>query len=103
MVFDLRCLPNPHWVDNLRPLTGRDPAVAKYLQAEPMVTEMFEDISDYLNTWLPRFEANARVYMTVALGCTGGQHRRVYLSERLGNHFKQSIDNVLIRHRELQK
>jgi UPF0042 nucleotide-binding protein len=101
MVFDLRCLPNPHWQDDLRPLTGRDAAVERFLQTQPMVNEMFEDISGYLDTWIPSFEANARVYMTVALGCTGGQHRSVYLCERLGAHFKQNFANVLVRHREL--
>jgi UPF0042 nucleotide-binding protein len=101
MVFDLRCLPNPHWEEDLRPLTGRDAAVERFLQAQPMVNRMFEDITGYLDTWIPSFEANARVYMTVALGCTGGQHRSVYLCERLGAHFKQNFDNVLVRHREL--
>jgi len=101
MVFDLRCLPNPHWEEDLRPLTGRDAAVERFLQAQPMVNRMFEDITGYLDTWIPSFEANARVYMTVALGCTGGQHLSVYLCERLGAHFKQNFDNVLVRHREL--
>lgn len=101
MVFDLRCLPNPHWEEDLRPLTGKDPSVERFLQAQPMVNEMFGDITGYLDTWIPSFEANARVYMTVALGCTGGQHRSVYLCERLGAHFKQNFENVLIRHREL--
>ncbi|MEM9622769.1 MAG: RNase adapter RapZ [Pseudomonadota bacterium] len=101
MVFDVRCLPNPHWVDNLRSLTGREQPVIDYLQDEPLVTEMFNDIATYLTDWIPRFEANARVYMTVAVGCTGGQHRSVYLTERLARHFSADFENVLVRHREL--
>ena len=103
VVFDLRCLPNPHWVEDLRPLTGRDAEVAEFLAAEPLVTEMFDDIARYLATWIPRFEDNARVYMTVALGCTGGQHRSVYIAERLADHFAGRYDNVLLRHRELDR
>jgi len=102
LVFDLRCLPNPHWVEDLRPLTGRDTKVADYLAAEPLVEEMFNDIANYLTSWIPRFEENARVYMTVALGCTGGQHRSVYIAERLTTHFAQTYENVLLRHRELR-
>ena len=101
LVFDLRCLPNPHWVEALRPLTGRDKAVATYLADEPLVEEMFNDIANYLTSWIPRFEENARVYMTVALGCTGGQHRSVYIAERLTTHFSAIYENVLLRHREL--
>lgn len=102
LVFDLRCLPNPHWEEHLRPLTGKDDAVKAYLGAEPLVAEMLEDITAYLDTWIPRFEANARVYMTVALGCTGGQHRSVYMAERLTDHFSERFENVLLRHRELR-
>lgn len=101
VVFDLRCLPNPYWNEDLRPLNGRDPTVTQFLAGEDLVNEMFDDIAQYLATWIPRFEANARVYMTVALGCTGGQHRSVYLAERLAAHFGERFDNVLLRHREL--
>lgn len=100
-VFDLRCLPNPHWDENLRPLNGTDQAVQHFLAEQDLVNEMFADIAQYLHSWIPRFEANARVYMTVALGCTGGQHRSVYLAERLATHFGEHFDNVLVRHREL--
>ena len=103
VVFDLRCLPNPHWVEGLRPLTGRDAAVRDYLAEQEMVQQMIGDISQYLDTWIPRFEANARVYMTVALGCTGGQHRSVYVAERMAEHFQPQYHNVLVRHRELSK
>ena len=101
LVFDLRCLPNPHWESGLRPLSGLDSPVQDYLNGKDMVEEMFNDISSYLHTWIPKFEANARVYMTIALGCTGGQHRSVYMAERLGAHFAEQFPNVLVRHREM--
>jgi UPF0042 nucleotide-binding protein len=103
MVFDLRCLPNPHWIEELRPLTGLDQAVASYLENEALVNGMFDDIGGYLAKWIPQFEANARVYMTVAIGCTGGQHRSVYMAARLGQHFGLNMDSVLVRHRELDR
>lgn len=101
LVFDLRCLPNPYWQAELRALTGRDAPVQAYLDQEPLVTEMFDDIADFLMRWIPRFQENSRVYMTVALGCTGGQHRSVYLAERLATHFRGNFEHVLVRHREL--
>ncbi len=88
-VFDLRCLPNPHWNPELRTLSGLDQPVMDYLQDQPMVNEMFEDISSILNRWVPRFEDNARVYMTVAIGCTGGQHRSVYMAQRLAEYLSR--------------
>ncbi len=100
-VFDLRCLPNPHWHPELRPLTGRDEPVARYLDSEPKVGSMAEQITAFLETWVPAFEADNRSYLTVALGCTGGQHRSVYLAERLAKHFSEHYPNVTIRHREL--
>lgn len=100
-VFDVRCLPNPHWEPELRVRTGQDPQVASYLEMQLHVNEMFNDLKNLLETWLPRFEADNRNYMTVAIGCTGGQHRSVYLAERLGEHFSKSWTNVLTRHREL--
>jgi UPF0042 nucleotide-binding protein len=101
LVFDLRCLPNPFWEPDLRPLTGSDSAVIGYLAASDAVNAMFADIASYLERWVPEFEANNRMYMTVALGCTGGQHRSVYMAERLGAHFRGRRGNVLVRHREL--
>ncbi len=101
LVFDVRCLPNPHWVEDLRPLTGRDTEVVQYLEAQPLVQEMMTDITTYLERWIPRFEKNDRVYMTIAIGCTGGQHRSVYLTESLALHFKGTYSGVLVRHREL--
>ncbi|MDV3237741.1 MAG: RNase adapter RapZ [Gammaproteobacteria bacterium] len=100
-VFDVRCLPNPHWEAHLRPQTGLDREVVEYLDAQPMVDEMFDAIRDFLDTWIPRFESENRSYLTVALGCTGGQHRSVYLARRLGEHFRQRYPSVLVRHREL--
>lgn len=101
MVFDLRCLPNPFWEVALRPFSGKDPRIKQYMDNQAMVNEMYADIRGYLETWIPRFEAQSRVYMTVGLGCTGGQHRSVYFAERLTDHFSSRIDNVLVRHREL--
>lgn len=101
LVFDIRCLPNPYWVMELRPLTGRDQPVRDYLQADPQVQAMFEDLCEFLERWLPRFEADHRAYMTVAIGCTGGQHRSVYMAEALGHHFEGRFAGVLVRHREL--
>ena len=102
-VFDLRCLPNPHWDETLRSLSGLDRPVQDYLRNQPMVNEMFEDITKMLARWVPRFEANSRVYMTVAIGCTGGQHRSVYMAQRLAEHLGRDYDKVLVRHRELNR
>jgi len=100
-VFDLRCLPNPHWIQGLRPLTGRDAAVIAYLEAQSPVDAMFRELCRFLDDWLPAFEKENRRYLTIALGCTGGQHRSVYMAERLGKHFADRYPSVLIRHREL--
>ena len=99
-VFDVRCLPNPHYDPVLRPLTGRDSAVAEFLENIPEVKKMGDDIRNFIETWLPSFVADNRSYLTVALGCTGGQHRSVYLAEKLARHFKTQ-QQVLLRHREL--
>ncbi|HCI88019.1 MAG TPA: RNase adapter RapZ [Gammaproteobacteria bacterium] len=101
IVYDVRCLPNPFWDNSLRALTGLDDAVKKFLGDESEVSEMLEDISNYLEKWLHKFEANNRSYITVAVGCTGGQHRSVYLCERLAESFVGKISNVQVRHREL--
>jgi UPF0042 nucleotide-binding protein len=100
-VFDVRCLPNPHWEAALRPLTGRDPAVVEYLEGQASVRTMLRDITTFLETWIPQFEASNRSYVTVAIGCTGGQHRSVYLVERLGAHFRDNYEHVVVRHGEL--
>ncbi len=101
LVFDVRCLPNPYWDSSLRALTGRDIAVKDFLDSQPEVQEMSDEIEAYLERWLPSFERNNRSYMTVALGCTGGQHRSVYLAEKLGQLFQERFAQVQVRHREL--
>lgn len=101
IVYDVRCLPNPYWVPDLRSQTGLDAAVKEFLDDQPEVIEMFEDICHYLDRWLPRFEANSRSYMTIAIGCTGGMHRSVYLSERLRSWYASRFGNVQVHHREL--
>ena len=103
IVYDVRCLPNPYWNTNLRALTGLDPAVANYLENEKEVDEMVRDIQSYLEKWLPSYESNNRSYMTIAIGCTGGQHRSVFLCEKLGDLFSSKIPNVQVRHRELSQ
>ena len=103
LVFDVRCLPNPHWKQNLRNLTGQDEDVQTFLQDQPDVIAMYNDILTYLEKWLPKFEANNRSYITIAVGCTGGHHRSVYLASKLYAHFQDRWKNVQIRHRELRK
>lgn len=100
-LFDVRCLPNPHWVPALRPLNGRDAAVAAYLSVQPEVADMQADITTFLDRWLPTYEAQDRAYVTIGIGCTGGQHRSVYLVEQLAPHFKSRFSQVVIKHREL--
>ncbi|WP_411887164.1 RNase adapter RapZ [Hydrocarboniphaga effusa] len=100
-VFDVRCLPNPHWEPGLRKLTGRDPKVGEWLKSHTPVTAMIDDIAKFLETWLPAFRAQDRAYLTVAIGCTGGQHRSVYIVERLAERFSGCFDQVLHKHREL--
>lgn len=100
-VFDVRCLPNPHWEPPMRLLTGLDADVVNFLESHSMVEQMFGDIKKFMETWIPQFEAENRNYVTVAIGCTGGQHRSVYLVERLAAYFLRTRPNVLRRHREL--
>lgn len=101
IVFDVRCLPNPYWDSSLRGLTGRDGPVMDFLDKQVEVKEMLDDISGYLDKWLPSFESNNRSYMTVSIGCTGGQHRSVYICEKLLSRFSEGMINVQLRHREL--
>jgi UPF0042 nucleotide-binding protein len=100
LVFDVRCLPNPHYDEKLRPLTGRDTAVIEFLEGITSVRDMYNDIVHFLQRWLPEFVSDNRSYLTVAIGCTGGQHRSVYLAEKLARYF-ESQQQVLIRHRQL--
>jgi UPF0042 nucleotide-binding protein len=99
-VFDLRVLPNPFYVKELRPLTGRDAAVARFLDDQPEAGELLTQIETFLRRWIPGFESDQRSYLTVALGCTGGQHRSVYAVELLAQRFKDR-NTTLVRHREL--
>lgn len=101
VVFDVRCLPNPHWIPHLRNQTGLDQEVREFLGKHDPVREMISDIIAYLDKWLPRFAANNRSYMTVAIGCTGGQHRSVYIADAITTHLRQHFSNVQSRHREL--
>jgi UPF0042 nucleotide-binding protein len=100
-VFDARSLPNPYWIPELRSFTGKEKPVSEFLKEQPLVDEFFQDITSFLERWIPRFEAEGRSYLTVAIGCTGGQHRSVYLVDALVEHFKSPIVNVIVRHREL--
>ena len=99
-VFDVRMLPNPHYIPELRPQTGRDAPVAEFLRAQPDVDEMLTQIESFIARWLPAFEDDQRSYLTVAIGCTGGQHRSVYFVETLAKRFRARAA-TLIRHREL--
>ncbi|MGA8278079.1 MAG: RNase adapter RapZ [Rhodanobacteraceae bacterium] len=101
-VFDARCLPNPHWETDLRPLSGKDAAVREWLDGKPEVTRFREDVTAFLDTWLERFEADGRSYVTICTGCTGGRHRSVYLAERMAAHFRESHEQVLTYHREIE-
>ncbi|MGR8940248.1 MAG: RNase adapter RapZ [Gammaproteobacteria bacterium] len=100
-VFDARSLPNPYWLPELRGLTGKDEAVVEFLKSQPLVNELFLDIVGFLERWIPRFEAEGRSYLTIAIGCTGGQHRSVFLIDSLAKRFRSPFLNVIVRHREL--
>ena len=101
LVFDARCLPNPYWRPELRDFSGLQQPVVDYLAAQPEVEEMYQDILAYLEKWLPRFAASNRAYVTIAVGCTGGHHRSVYLANRLSQALKKPLKNVQVRHRDL--
>ncbi len=100
-IFDVRCLPNPFWVESLRMYTGRDKPVQAFLEKETDVQAMKNDIIQFVEKWLPKFESGQRSYMTVAIGCTGGQHRSVYICQSLGDEFRNKLGHVQVRHREL--
>ncbi|HET7032665.1 MAG TPA: RNase adapter RapZ, partial [Casimicrobiaceae bacterium] len=100
LVFDVRCLPNPHYEPALQAMTGRDPPVVRFLERFPEVERMYTDIYHFVASWLPDYARDNRNYLTVAIGCTGGRHRSVYLAERLARAFSPRYQ-VLTRHREL--
>ena len=99
-VFYLRCLPNPFYEENIKNLSGKAPEVRAFLDSKPLVKEMFTDIVRLLENWLPHFDKARRHYITVAVGCTGGRHRSVYMAERLAKHFQMKYDHVIVRHRD---
>ena len=100
-MFDVRCLPNPHWKPELRPYNGTDAPVIDFLESQEPVGDMLNDIRDFVDRWLPMFESENRAYLTVSIGCTGGRHRSVYLVEQLSKFFSGIRSNVSRRHREL--
>ena len=101
LVFDVRCLPNPYWDPELRSFSGIDEQVVNFLDAQEAAQTMFNDIRNFLELWVPLYADSDSHYLTVAIGCTGGQHRSVYLCEKLGQYFAKQLDNIQIRHREL--
>jgi UPF0042 nucleotide-binding protein len=100
-VFDLRCLPNPYWEASLRNQTGQDEDVIAFLDQQALFNQMYEDILAFLSRWIPEYVGFDRNYLTVAIGCTGGQHRSVYMADKLASALKQIHDPVLTRHNEL--
>lgn len=101
-MFDVRCLPNPHWEHHLRPLNGLDAEVMDFLNNSVEVEQMLGYIRDFLQAWVPKFEQQNRYYLTISIGCTGGQHRSVYIAQQLFEYFRDRLDTVSIRHRELE-
>lgn len=102
-VFDVRCLPNPHWVPALRPLSGRDAGVRDYLEDQPLVRDYLDQVLRFLDSFLPRFESDSRSYVTIAFGCTGGRHRSVYCAETVAAHLRaQGREQVVSFHREIE-
>ncbi len=100
-VFDVRCLPNPYWDESIRHLSGLDEQVVNFLEKEPQVHKMCNEIAGFLENWLPAFDADNRAYLTLAIGCTGGHHRSVYTANRLAKHFSKIMSNVQVQHRDL--
>jgi len=102
-VFDVRCLPNPYWEPHLRPLSGKDEAVKAFLDAAPLVQRMVEDIAAFLLEWIPRYQDFQRSYLTVAIGCTGGMHRSVYVAEAVARRLASSVKGIRTHHNELRQ
>ena len=102
-VFDARFLPNPHWVPKLRALTGLDQPVIDFLKSKDSVVDYINQIEIFVNTWLPQIERNNRSYLTIGIGCTGGQHRSVFIAQQLSERFKSRNKNVQVRHLTLEK
>ena len=102
-VFDVRFLPNPHWDPTLRPMTGLDVPVAEFLNSHTQVNEFIYLTRNYIDTWLPMLEKNNRSYLTIAIGCTGGKHRSVYIAQQLGEYFQAKGKIVQIQHKSLER
>ncbi|EGV06363.1 hypothetical protein HMPREF9952_1728 [Haemophilus pittmaniae HK 85] len=102
-VFDVRFLPNPHWNAELRPMTGLDEPVAKFLSGHDEVNNFIYQTRNYIETWLPMLEQNNRSYLTIAIGCTGGKHRSVYIAQQIGEYFQAKGKNVKIQHKSLER
>ncbi|MFB9216768.1 RNase adapter RapZ [Vibrio sinaloensis] len=102
-VFDVRFLPNPHWEPSLRPLTGLDAPIKSFLESHTEVIELKQQVQKFIEHWLPLLEKNNRSYLTVAIGCTGGKHRSVYLTQQIGEYFAEMGHQVQIRHASLEK
>lgn len=100
-VFDVRCLPNPYWESELRDFNGLDKPVREFLEQQPTVKLMLDDIKKFLSDWIPQIKANDRTYLTVSIGCTGGQHRSVYIVDCLAKAFEKNVDEIQIRHQEI--
>ena len=100
-VFDARCLPNPYWKNNLRSLTGKDPAVIRFLAKQKLAVDLIDHIKKFLSFWIPKFEADNRSYLCVAVGCTGGHHRSVFITERLAEYFRERGKHVITIHRDI--
>ncbi|MBI2970593.1 MAG: RNase adapter RapZ, partial [Gammaproteobacteria bacterium] len=100
-VFDVRCLPNPHWDKELRKHSGKDPEVVDFLMSQPGAVKMADDLKAFLDEWVPRFEAENRSYLCIAVGCTGGHHRSVFIVEQLARHFQAQGRQILVKHRDL--
>jgi UPF0042 nucleotide-binding protein len=100
-IFDVRCLPNPHWEDQLKELNGKDEPVIRYLEGFDDVISMMQSINDFLKTWIPCFEKENRSYLTISIGCTGGQHRSVYLVEKIAAELQKIQLNASVHHRDL--
>ncbi len=100
-IFDIRCLPNPYWDINLRDFTGRDLEVINYLEKYPMVLEMCNELIAFFDSWIPRYEKDDRSYLTIAIGCTGGHHRSVYMVERVADYFVSKDKDILATHRDM--
>ena len=100
-VFDTRCLPNPYWEKDLRLFTGKDKAVIEFLETHDLAKDLYTQLKDFISYWTPHFEASNRSYLCFAIGCTGGQHRSVYIAEKLADYFRQQNKHVIINHRDL--